>query len=170
MHPRHSMRALRSTLVVSLSLAVAAPMPALADARAHAHADVAIAISFAEAVTSRSRHLQFDDLVSFEPGRVRVYSKSRERIQAIVQGWLDAGGTATFNVTGYASAPGRATAASLALAQRRAAKIKGYLVRYGVPAELIVATGAASREAGDPRSGHTVDLSIDFPERSFAAR
>jgi outer membrane protein OmpA-like peptidoglycan-associated protein len=101
----------------------------------------------AVALTTPEPAITLRRLVDFEPGRVRVYSKSREKIQALVQRWKQRADWSVITVDGYA-------ADNLELAQRRADKIRGYLIRYGVPPALVVAkghTGAA-----------TVDLSIDL--------
>ena len=89
--------------------------------------------------------VELPHLIEFEPGRVRVYSKSREKLMAIVEKWKLRSSRAQITVRGYA-------AGSAELGQRRADKIRGYLIRYGVPAELVVAVGQAG--------GATVDLSI----------
>lgn len=91
------------------------------------------------------RSIELPRVVDFAPGRVRVYSKSREKLQAIVEQWKRANWW-LITVHGHA-------AADAELARRRADKIRGYLIRDGVPPEMVVADGQAG--------GATVDLSID---------
>jgi outer membrane protein OmpA-like peptidoglycan-associated protein len=98
-------------------------------------------------LTASDSALSVQHVVEFEPGRVRVYSKSREKLQAIAEHWKQRTDWSVITVHGYA-------AGSAGLGQRRAEKIRGYLIRYGVPPELVVATG----ESG----GATVDLSIEL--------
>ena len=92
----------------------------------------------------RGREIELSHVVTFEPGRVRVYSKAREKIQAIVEQWKRSNWS-LITVHGYA-------AGSAELGQRRAEKIRGYLVRYGVPPELVQTVGQTGNA--------TVDLSI----------
>jgi outer membrane protein OmpA-like peptidoglycan-associated protein len=101
----------------------------------------------AVALTSQPSTVLLRRVVEFEPGRVRVYSKSREKIQAIVRTWQQRTDWSEITVEGYAGD-------SVELAQRRADKIRGYLIRYGVPPERIVATGRTG--------GSTVELSIQL--------
>jgi outer membrane protein OmpA-like peptidoglycan-associated protein len=97
-------------------------------------------------------------VVEFEPGRVRVYSKSREKIQAIAETWKWRANWSVITVDGYgASAQGD----DVDLGQRRAEKIRAYFIRYGVPAEDVVAVG----HADEPGTAATVGLSIDLCTR-----
>lgn len=93
----------------------------------------------------RGREIELPQVVKFEPGRVRVYSQSREKIQAIVEQWKRSNWS-LITVHGYA-------ARSAELGQRRADKIRGYLIRYGVPAAMVQTDGETG--AAD------VDLTID---------
>ena len=88
-------------------------------------------------------------LVDFEPGRLRVYSRSREKIQAIAEAWRQQGAWSVITVRGYAPAP--------ELAQQRADKIRGYFVRYGIPADFVVAVAQPALSTAGPG---TVGLSI----------
>lgn len=92
----------------------------------------------------RGREIELPQVVNFQPGRVRVYSKAREKIQAIVEQWKRSNWS-LITVHGYAGSPD--------LGRRRADKIRGYLVRDGVPPELVQTVG----QTGNP----SVDLSID---------
>ena len=125
-------------LLLGTSLAHAEHAPSVEEARELAHT-----------LTSTEPSVVMRHVVDFAPGRVRVYSKGREKIQAIVESWRTHGWS-VITVHGYADA--------VALGQRRADKIRGYLVRYGVPPELVVAIGHASAP-GDAVA--TAELSID---------
>lgn len=97
-------------------------------------------------------------VVDFEPGRVRVYSKSREKIQAIAETWKWRTSWSVITVHGY----GASTQANdVALGQRRAEKIRDYFIRYGVPAEDVVAVG----HADEPGEAATIGLTIDLCTR-----
>jgi outer membrane protein OmpA-like peptidoglycan-associated protein len=97
--------------------------------------------------------------VDFAPGRVRVYSKSRAKVEALADRWKRHPGWATITVHGYAGA------GDGVLAQRRADKIRGYLIRYGVPADLVVAEGHVS-----PSAAATAELSIELCADASACR
>ena len=101
----------------------------------------------AVALTSQESAIVLRRVVDFEPGRVRVYSKSREKIQAIVRRWQQRTDWSVITVQGYAGT-------SAELGQRRADKIRGYLIRYGVPPERVVAVGHTGAA--------TVELSIEL--------
>ena len=101
----------------------------------------------AHALTNTQSVVVLPRVVEFEPGALRVYSRSREKIQAVAQRWQRRPDWSVITVHGYAGD-------SADLGQRRADKIRGYLIRYGVPPELVVAVGHTG--------GATVDLSIDL--------
>ena len=103
--------------------------------------DLALTLTRSEYAVTLSR------VIDFEPGRLRVYSKSREKLQALAQSWKQRSDWSVITIHGYA-------AGSADLAQRRADKIRGYLIRYGVPPDLIVAIGQTG--------GATVDVSIEL--------
>lgn len=115
-----------------------------------------VARELAETLTSSRHALLLPRLIEFEPGRVRVYSVGRERIQALVEQWRKHRDWKVITVEGHAPGTAR-SAASGSLAQRRAERIRDYLVRYGVPKEFIVAQAA---EEGGATVG-SVDLSVD---------
>jgi outer membrane protein OmpA-like peptidoglycan-associated protein len=111
--------------------------------------------ALAVTLTSAESAVLLHDIVHFDPGRVRVYSKSREKIQAIVHTWRQRTDWSVITVHGYAGG-------NAALGQRRAEKIRGYLIRYGIPPELVVALGHAG--------GATVDLSIELCQDASCRR
>jgi type IV pilus biogenesis protein CpaD/CtpE len=97
-------------------------------------------------------------VVDFAPGRVRVYSKSREKLRAIAASWKMHSDWSVITVRGFAGASARMQVENAALAQRRAEKIRSYLIRYGVPPGLVVAT----RQRTVPgKAAATVELSIE---------
>ena len=113
--------------------------------------------SLALTLTSTQDSLELRHIVDFSPGSVRVYSKSREKIQAIARKWQQRSDWAVISVHGYSSASGRSEAQNVALGQRRADKIRAYFIRYGVPAEYVVAIGHGAEPGG---TGVDVNLSI----------
>ncbi len=118
------------------------------------------AMEFADALASQPGESQVERLgsvVAFEPGRVRVYSKDREHLMALAASWREHIGWATITVEGYAG-----VSSTAALAQRRADKIRDYLIRYGVAAEYVVAIAGNDRAS----DGH-VDLAIARCNRSL---
>jgi len=110
----------------------------------------------ARTLTQDQRTIVMVRVVDFEPGRVRVYSNSREKIQAIAETWKKRTDWSVITVNGYGM-----EAADGALGQRRAEKIRSYFIRYGVPAEDVVAVG----HAYEPGTAATVGLSIDLCTR-----
>lgn len=152
--------------------ALALPGPVAAEAR-HAPDDagcdrdpLCLAAAFAETMSASDGRLELDRLVTFEPGRIRVYSESREKLARLATVWRDSVGWAEITVHGYADAGGRTSAANLALAQRRADKIRGYLIRYGVDPAYITAVGLPGAEADGPGAARHVDLAITRCTRS----
>ena len=115
--------------------------------------------SLALELTSSQQAIRLPRVVDFAPGRVRVYSRSREKLQAIAERWKEHSDWSVITVDGYARASSRSVAMNVALGQRRAEKIRGYLIRYGVPADLVVAVGHGA-DAG--AAAATVDLSIEL--------
>ena len=107
----------------------------------------------AHVLTSTEHAIVMHHVVDFQPGRVRVYSSGREKIQAIVARWHEHGDWSVITVDGYGSA--------LDLGRRRAEKVRGYLIRYGVPGELVVAVGHAASGG----TAATTDLSIELCPR-----
>jgi outer membrane protein OmpA-like peptidoglycan-associated protein len=103
----------------------------------------------AHALTSTEHAIVMDHVVDFAAGRVRVYSSSREKLQTIAERWHQHADWSVITVHGYGAHE---------LGQRRAEKLRGYLIRYGVPRELVVAVGHAAAIA-------TADLSIELCPR-----
>jgi len=138
------------------------PEPQPADAGANAcDSGTCAAMEFADALSSQPARSQarLGSRIAFEPGRVRVYSKDRERLMTLAASWQRNHEWATITVEGYAGA------SSDGLAQRRAEKISEYLVRYGVDAEYVVAV------AHEPAAGGHVDLTIErCPRRAAECR
>lgn len=112
----------------------------------------------ARTLTQDQQSIVMARVVDFEPGRVRVYSKSREKIQAIAETWKWRTSWSVITVHGYGAS---AQANDVTLGQRRAEKIRDYFIRYGVPAEDVVAVG----HADEPGTAATVGLSIDLCTR-----
>jgi outer membrane protein OmpA-like peptidoglycan-associated protein len=141
--------------LVGLALLLGVPV-ARADhgpsADACAHDPRCYARELAHTLTSTQQAIVMHRVVDFAPGRVRVYSSSREKLRAIVERWRQHTDWSSITVHGYGA---------LDLGQRRAEKIRGYLIRYGVPRELVVAVGHAA--AGGAAA--TTDLSIELCPR-----
>jgi hypothetical protein len=117
------------------------------------------AVEFADALASQPPESQVERLgsvVAFEPGRVRVYSKDRENLMALAASWREHIGWATITVEGHAG-----VSSTAALAQRRADKIRDYLIRYGVAAEYVVAI-AHEHVRGDARNDRVSDAHVDL--------
>ncbi|MDB4957917.1 MAG: Flagellar motor rotation protein MotB [Myxococcales bacterium] len=110
-----------------------------------------IAKKLAQTLTTEHARIVVGKVVEFEPGRLRVYSKDRERLQAIAAQWKQHPDWAVITVDGYAT--NRSDAESVALGRQRAEKVRGYLIRYGVAPELVQIAGHAA--------GKHVDLSIE---------
>lgn len=128
-----------------------------------------LAAKFADAITGQlveSDALRLASLVTFKPGRVRVYSKDREKLIALARAWRAHVRWSRITIEGFDGAPG-----NLALAQHRADKIRGYLIRYGVPAAYVVAIGRAQPRDGsvDPHLVGRTDLTIAFCDRQADA-
>ena len=113
--------------------------------------DQCVARLLATTLTTERHQLVLRDLIEFEPGRVRVYSAGREKIQALVAQWKRHREWRTITVDGYAPR----SRVPQSLAQRRAERIRDYLVRYGVPADQIATMGH------DDGTARMVDLTID---------
>jgi len=125
------------------------------------------AVKRADAPAGRSVEstaLRLGSLVTFEPGRVRVYSKDREKLMLLAHAWQRHTQWARITIEGFDRAPG-----NLALAQRRADKVRNYLIRYGVAAEYLLAVGRA-QPPGDASArratGARTDLTITCCDRT----
>lgn len=124
-------------------------------------------MEFADALSSQPGRSQarLGSRIAFEPGRVRVYSKDREKLMTLAASWQRNHEWATITVEGYAGA------SSDGLAQRRADKISEYLVRYGVDAEYVVAIAhepVRGDAQNEPAADGHADLTIERCPRSAA--
>ena len=126
-----------------------------------------VAAKFADALSAQRSErdaLRLGSLITFQPGSARVYSREREKLMALAAAWQEHVRWTMITVEGYADAPHNAS-----LAQQRADKIRGYLIRYGVAAEYIVAI-EHDRARGDADRrvvGHN-DLTIELCHRTAA--
>lgn len=140
-------------LVVVASALVATP-PAFAEHAADSCANDprCVARKLAETLTATEQasagepSLDLHRFVDFAPGRVRVYSKSRAKIAALANQWKHHEDWSVITVHGFAGTE--------SLAQRRADKIRGYLIRYGIPADFVIAVAHEAESA-------TTDLAIE---------
>jgi len=153
-----------ATLLVIPLAALADPISA--DAREIqvdcGHELVCVAAKFADALTSSyagRQALRLDSLITFKPGTARVYSRDREKLMALAATWQEHVRWTTITIEGYADSPNNP-----ALALQRADKIRGYLIRYGVAADYVVAIDHPRMRADGPdhRDGGRVDLTIGF--------
>jgi outer membrane protein OmpA-like peptidoglycan-associated protein len=130
------------------------------------HEPTCLAAQFADAMSSQPagpQALRLESAITFDPGRVRVYSRGREKLEALARAWQAHARWATITVEGYADPSG-----DLALGERRADRVRGYLIRYGVPPEYVAAVGLddvvnvvdGARAPVMRASGRRVDLTI----------
>jgi outer membrane protein OmpA-like peptidoglycan-associated protein len=158
------------SIVVAISIPIVAraqPAPAAAgeaeieSASDCEHEPTCVAEEFADALASQPvdpQALRLASLITFEPGRARVYSSGREKIEALARSWRAHPRWATITVEGYSEAGGK-----VALAGQRASRVRGYLIRYGVPPEYVVAIGHDNVRGSTPVKrpiGGRVDLAI----------
>ena len=113
------------------------------------------------ALTGTPQAVVMKRVIDFQPGRLRVYSQSREKIQRIAETWKKRSDWSVITVYGYGGASKGVHSGPGTLGQKRADKIRGYFIRYGVPAEDVVAVG----HADEPGRAATVGLSIDVCTR-----
>jgi outer membrane protein OmpA-like peptidoglycan-associated protein len=162
-------------------LALVIPTQARAEHATEPHPDTAaacehnptcLAVAFADALTISPlapHELKLDALVTFPLATGRVYSAGRERIAALAQAWNDHPTWRVITVDGYPDAWARSEAAGAALAQLRAERVRGYLIRYGLDPDSVVAVGHAS-SAADPSvnsiARSRVDLTIAVCDRT----
>ncbi|MEO8700564.1 MAG: OmpA family protein [Kofleriaceae bacterium] len=106
--------------------------------------------------------LRRDSIITFTPYTARVYSAGREKIAAFARSWATHKGWGIITVEGYADAR-TATADREALAQKRAERVRGYLIRYGVAAEYVVAVAGVSENR---TAAARVDLAIEQCDRT----
>lgn len=138
-----------------MTLARAALLLALLASTKIAHADGAeVGRHLAHTLTDdRGEPIILTSIVTYEPGHLRVYSQSREKLQALAERWQEHSHWGTIIVDGHAGP----------LAQQRADQIRGFLMRFGVPGDHIVARAA---EHGPLEA--SVDLSIEVCETASA--
>jgi outer membrane protein OmpA-like peptidoglycan-associated protein len=133
--------------VATLLAALALPLTAHADASASD--PIELGTMYADAMTtSSSDEVVLFKVVEFAPSSARVYSREREVLMALAKTWSSDGHRALITVHGY-------SALDLGLAEKRAARIRGYLIKYGVAADRI-ATVAHTHEV----DGRRVDLAV----------
>lgn len=104
----------------------------------------------ADAPSAAPKQLRINTVVTFDPGTARVYSAGRERIAELARSWQKQSAWTTITVEGYSGASG------VGLGQIRADRVRGYLIRYGVEPEYVVAVGRGSAKGAVSR----VDLAI----------
>jgi outer membrane protein OmpA-like peptidoglycan-associated protein len=112
------------------------------------HQPTCVAEQFADALASQPadpQALRLDSVITFEPGRARVYSSGREKIAALARSWRAHPRWTTITVEGYSEAGGK-----VALGGQRASRVRGYLIRYGVPPEYVVAIGHDTVRSSPP--------------------
>jgi outer membrane protein OmpA-like peptidoglycan-associated protein len=80
-------------------------------------------------------------LLSFEPGQLRAGSGIGAQVDDLVRSWKTNLKWDAITIDGYAAARGHSEAENVQLAQRSADDVRAYLVRHGVPAELVIAVG-----------------------------
>lgn len=137
---------LRSYLVVA-ALAVASP--------ASAETDTERATEYADAMTSRSSDVVFHRLIEFAPRSARVYSSDREILQRMARTWLESGQQTMITVHGYSDSLDQR------LADQRAERIRGYLIKSGVSPSRVTAVGHTL-----DKDGRRIDLSIGSCSRN----
>ena len=116
---------------------------------------------FAEAMAEPGRPVVIPRILEFEPGRIRVYSESRERLAKIARQWRDNGGWGQITVHAHALERGRFSGAGHDLALRRAHRIRGYLIRYGIdPAYVVCAAHVGEGARARAGTDRHVDLAI----------
>jgi outer membrane protein OmpA-like peptidoglycan-associated protein len=125
-----------------------------------------VAAKFADALSAQPSErdaLRLGSLVTFQPGSARVYSRDREKLMALAASWQEHVRWTMITVEGYADASRNA-----GLAQQRADKIRGYLIRYGVDAEYIIAIEHDRARDADKRVTGRIDLTIELCHRTAA--
>ena len=153
-----------------IAILVASTSHAVADAEcpqsteAVAVTPVALARVYADALaashTEHGTFSHFDTLFEFELGRVRVYSKDREKLQALAKAWKAEAKSDLITIEAFA---GSAERDGAALAQKRAARARDYLVKFGVAADRVVAKASVRAETKGPRLKGSIDLTIGTP-------
>jgi outer membrane protein OmpA-like peptidoglycan-associated protein len=113
------------------------------------HAESAVLpVVLANALSNPECGVRVETQIEFAPGSARVYSADRERLAELAGWWRAHGSSAVIAVQGFSGARLRAEDANLELSQRRADRVRRYLVRYGVDASHVVAVGLGSQGGG----------------------
>ncbi len=150
---------LRSYLVAAM---LAAASPALADSPPapppEPSPQIELAATLADAITRESHQVWFHGLIEFAPASSRVYSADRELLQRMVKTWKQSGQPTMITVHGYSDS------LDLDLAERRAARVRGYLIGAGVSPSRVLAVGHTLE-----KGGRRIDLSIGTCERGQCA-
>lgn len=131
---------LRSSLVVA-ALAVASP--------AAAETSAELATTFADAMSAESSDIVFHKLVEFAPASSRIRSADRAVIQRMAKTWVQSGQHTVIAVHGYSDS------LDLGLAERRAERVRGYLIKAGVSPSRVIAVGHTL-----DKDGRRIDLAI----------
>lgn len=122
---------------------------------------LALAIALALPSVAIAEPARLDDVVTFEPGRRRIYWKTRKELEALARTVRATCPAATLTVEGYAFIP-HDEEASIELGQQRADLVRNLLVRYGVAPQSIAAVSRA-RSTLEEGNGRHVDIVIDCP-------
>ena len=152
------------TLIAAVLLPVLAhadPTPSADETKTCADERICVAEMFADAMslTAAVPAVHLDGFITFEQGSTRVYSQSREKLQALAASWRKHARWSMITVGAHAGG-----SHNLALAQQRADKIRGYLLRYGVAAEYVVAIGYGDERGDLPAvvGAGSADLTVDL--------
>lgn len=145
---------MRSFLLLLGTVTLALPTLSAADPAPPASADSAASSALAT---------KLDKLITFEPGRRRIYSKGREELRKVARLAQATCPDAQITVEGNAYFANDEEA-SIALGQARADLVRQLLVRYGMAPDAVIAIGYA-RDTLENGNGRYVDLVIDCPRR-----
>ncbi|MDB4960890.1 MAG: OmpA family [Myxococcales bacterium] len=125
---------------------------------AHADAPVSEAIElgtrYADAMTMPSDEHLLYKVVEFAPSSTRVYSREREQLMSLAKSWAATSHRAEITVHGYSDS------LDLKLAEHRAERIRGYLIKYGVDPARVATVGHTLDQGG-----RRVDLAIASCEK-----
>ncbi len=124
---------------------------------------ICIAVESANTLTAQPREVRGPAL-TFEPSSARVYSVDRERIQALAAAWQAHANWAVITIEGYPDAWMRSEPRKRALAEQRAERIRGYLIRYGVDPAYVTAIGHG--DTAHKGAGSRVELTITLCDRA----
>lgn len=122
---------------------------------------IALALALPATAAAEPASIKLDKLVTFEPGKRRIYSEGRAEIRSVARQVRATCPAATVTVEGNAYFPDDEEK-SIALGQGRADLVRRLLVKYGLEARSVVAVGVARATLADGNGRH-VDLVIDCP-------